>query len=125
MIFAPTDYGETILNAVRAYQTGEFVESEALWSKVLKMNSNNMLAYSGVGKSLYRSGEYKAAMDHFTISKNVEYYSKALEEHLNALIGDKFTLIFLAVIIIVVVLWVIKLIKQFRAFLRNGVKKVM
>lgn len=125
MIFAPTDYGTTILNAVRAYQEGEYEVSEALWNNVLEMNSNNMLAYSGVGKSLYRSGDYKAAMEHFTVSKNVEYYSKALEERLNEVIGDKFTMIFLAVIIIVVAMWLFKLIKQFRAFLRNGVKKVM
>ena len=125
MILSPTDYGTCILEAVRAYQTGEYEKSEALWGEVLQMNSNNMLAYSGVGKSLYRSGNYKAAMEHFTISKNVEYYSKALEEQLNAVIGDKFTLIFLAIIIVVVALWVFKLIKQFRAFLRNGVKKVM
>lgn len=125
MIFTPTDYGTCILEAVRAYQTGEYEASEELWGDVLKMNSNNMLAYSGVGKSLYRSGEYKEAMEHFTISKNVEYYSKALEEHINDVIGDKFTLIFLGVIIIVFGMWVFKLIKQFRAFLRNGVKKVM
>ena len=89
------------------------------------MNSNNMLAYSGVGKSLYRSGEYKAAMDHFTVSKNVEYYSKALEEYINVVIGNSFTWVFLGVIVIVVVMWLFKLAKQFRAFLRNGVKKVM
>lgn len=125
MIFAPTDYGTNILNAVRAYQEGEYETSEALWGEVLKMNSNNMLAYSGVGKSLYRSGDYKAAMDHFTVSKNVEYYSKALEEYINVVIGNSFTWVFLGVIVIVVVMWLFKLAKQFRAFLRNGVKKVM
>ncbi len=125
MIFSPTDYGSAILNAVRAYQTGEYELSEKLWGDVLKANSNNMLAYSGVGKSLYRNGYYKEAMEHFTVSKNVEYYSKALEEQLNAVIGDKFTIVFIGIVVILAVLWIIKLIKQFRAFLRNGVKKVM
>lgn len=125
MIFTPTDYGSSILSAVRAYQTGEYELSEEMWGEVLKMNSNNMMAYSGVGKSLYRNGNYKEAMEYFTISKNVEYYSKALEEYLNELIGSKFTFVFLGIIIILLGVWIFKLIKQFRQFLRNGVKKVM
>ncbi len=125
MIFKPTDYGARILAAVRAYQQGEYQQSEDLWQEVLKMNSNNMLAYSGVGKALYRSGEYRAAMRYFTIAKNVEYYSKALEEYLHELIGNKFTVVFLVIVGIVLVIWIIKTTKQFRSFLRNGVKKVM
>ena len=64
-------------------------------------------------------------MRYFTIAKNVEYYSKALEEYLHELIGNKFTIVFLVIVGIVLVIWIIKTTKQFRSFLRNGVKKVM
>lgn len=123
--FAPTDYGTTILSAVESYQDGEYEKSEELWSRVLEMNSNMTQAYSGAGKSLLRAGEYRRAMDYFRISKNKEYYSKALEQYIGQIISDKFTYIFLILILWFLIAKIWKLIKRFKRFLREGVKKVV
>lgn len=123
--FTPTDYGNTILTAVEAYQDGEYEKSEELWSRVLEMNSNMTQAYSGAGKSLLRAGEYKKAMEYFRISKNKEYYSKALEQYIGQIISDKFTYIFLILVLWFLLSKIWKLIKRFRRFLREGVKKVV
>lgn len=125
VIFEPTDYGKAILNAVKYYRNGEYEQSEQEWIKILKMNSNMTQAYSGVGKSLLRAGQYKEAMRNFKISKNTEYYSKALEEYLMEIIGNKFTYIFLVVVGSFILYGIYKLIKRFRRFLREGVQKVV
>lgn len=123
--FTPTDYGASILAAVKAYHDGEYELSEDMWGRVLEMNSNMTQAYGGAGKSLLRAGEYKQAMENFRIAKNTEYYSKALEQYLSNLIGSKFTYIFLIVVGLFLLSKIWKLIKRFRRFLREGVKKVV
>lgn len=123
--FTPTDYGSSILAAVKAYNDGEYELSEEMWVRVLEMNSNMTQAYSGVGKSLLRAGEFKAAMQNFKIAKNTEYYSKALEEYMSELIGNKFTYIFLIIVALFLLAKIWKLFKRFRRFLREGVKKVV
>ena len=64
-------------------------------------------------------------MENFRIAKNTEYYSKALEQYLSNLIGSKFTYIFLIVVGLFLLSKIWKLIKRFRRFLREGVKKVV
>jgi hypothetical protein len=123
--YKPTDYGKTILQAVKEYHDGNYVESEEAWTKVLKMNSNMTQAYTGVGKSLLRAGKYKEAMANFKIAINTEYYSKALEKYLNETIGNKFTYIFLIIVGLFILYEIYKLVKRFRRFLREGVKKVV
>ena len=123
--FTPTDYGANILGAVKAYSNGEYELSEEMWNRVLEMNSNMTQAYAGVGKSKLRAGEYSEAMRCFKISKNLEYYSKALEAYLGELIGNSFTYIFLVIIGSYLVITGFKTVKRFRRFLREGVKKVV
>ncbi|PWL54567.1 MAG: gluconolactonase, partial [Clostridiales bacterium] len=123
--FKPTDYGTSILAAVKAYNDGEYELSEEMWVRVLEMNSNMTQAYSGVGKSMLRAGEYKLAMENFKIAKNQEFYSKALEQYLSEMIGDKFTYIFLILVGLFLLAKIWKVIKRFRRFLREGVKKVV
>ena len=123
--FTPTDYGANILGAVKAYNDGEYEKSEQMWIRVLEMNSNMTQAYSGVGKSMLRAGEYREAMRCFRISKNLEYYSKALEQYISELIGNSFTYIFLVIVGSYLIFAGFKTIKRFRRFLREGVKKVV
>lgn len=123
--FQPTDYGANILGAVKAYNDGEYELSEEMWVRVLEMNSNMTQAYSGVGKSMLRAGEFREAMQCFKIAKNLEYYSKALEEYISELIGNSFTYIFLAIVGAYLIFTGFKAVKRFRRFLREGVKKVV
>ncbi len=125
IFFRPTDYGDAINKAIIAYRTGEYELSEKMWTKVLKMNSNMTIAYSGVGKSKVRAGDYKGAMHDFRIAQNPEYYSRALELYMKQAIGNKFTYIFLIVVGGFLVYQIYRLVKRFRRFLREGVKKVV
>ena len=64
-------------------------------------------------------------MENFKIAKNQEFYSKALEQYLSEMIGDKFTYIFLILVGLFLLAKIWKVIKRFRRFLREGVKKVV
>lgn len=123
--FRPTDYGDAINKAIIAYRTGEYELSEQMWTKVLKMNSNMTIAYSGVGKSKMRAGDYKGAMADFKIAQNPDFYSKALDAYMKETIGNKFTYIFLTIVGGYLLYQLYRLIRAFRRFLREGVKKVV
>ena len=124
-VFSPTDYGATVLGAVKAYHDGEYELSEELWEKVLDLNSNMTVAYTGAGKSKFRAGDYTGAMADFKVSQNTIYYSKALSEYMKQLIGNSFSYIFLGALALALVMWILRMSKRFRAFLKDGVKKVM
>lgn len=124
-IFRPTDYGETILDAVAAYQNGEYELSEAKWSRALEMNSNMNLAYTGAGKARLRDGNYREAMANFKISKSLVFYSTALDNYMKELIGNSFSYVFIGLMAWFVIAKVVKGVKRFRGFLKDGVKKVM
>ncbi|HHX72692.1 MAG TPA: hypothetical protein GX701_07200, partial [Clostridiales bacterium] len=116
---------DAINKAIIAYRTGEYELSEQMWTKVLKMNSNMTIAYSGVGKSKMRAGDYKGAMADFKIAKNPDFYSKALDAYMKETIGNKFTYIFLTIVGGYLLYQLYRLIRAFRRFLREGVKKVV
>ncbi len=124
-VFSPTDYGAKVLKAAHLYYDGEYEASEAIWSEVLVRNSNMYYAYIGTGKALYRNGEYAEAMKCFREVKNRENYSKALELYMKDAFGNSFGIIVVVLIVLFVGTKTYSGVKKFRAFMRNGVKKVM
>ncbi len=121
----PTDYAKTILAAVKAYKKGNYTESEAMWQRVLEMNSNMIQAYSGVGKSLLRAGEYEKAMEYFKIAMDTSNYSKALDRHLSQIIGNIFPYIFIGLILLFFATKAKGIYTKVRNFFKTGVKKVV
>lgn len=81
IIFEPTEFGLTVNNATRKYYDGDYEGAREDWEKVLKYNTNYYLAYSGIGKSLYRNGDYESAMNYFKKGYNRTNYSNAYKEY--------------------------------------------
>ena len=124
-VYSPTDYGETVLEAASLYYQGEYEASEAVWAEVLRRNSNMAYAYIGTGKALHRKGEYTAAMACFREVDSRSYYSKSLKLYIKESFGNAFTIVFIAIILLIVGVKIYNGVKKFRAFMRDGVKKVM
>lgn len=124
-VYSPTDYGKKVLEAAHLYYDGEYEASEKVWAEVLVRNSNMYYAYIGTGKALYRSGEYAEAMKCFREVENRENYSKALELYMKEAFGNSFGIIVVALIVLFVATKIYNGVKKFRAFMQNGVKKVM
>lgn len=80
-ILTPTPYGQLINSALAEYKRGNYDKSSQYWEQVLKLNGNYDLAYIGIGRSLYRLGEYKKAMKYFKSKYDPENYSKAFQHY--------------------------------------------
>ena len=77
IIYEPTDYALLIWAALDSYHRGDYAQTELIWKKVLSLNANNDLAYTGIGRTLLRRGMYAEAMEAFRLGNNRREYSDA------------------------------------------------
>lgn len=91
--YLPTEYGDKVINAIEMFQDGKYIESKVLWEDVLRRNSNNYMAYIGIGKALYHTGNYKEAMAYLELGGDKSQESLAYEQYRKGIIREKFGLI--------------------------------
>lgn len=77
LVFEITDYGRHLMNALRLNDLGDSEGSNAEWLEVLRSNSNNEMAYIGLGKTYLSEGDNKKAMEYFRLGNSRKYYTKA------------------------------------------------
>lgn len=96
-VFRTTEYGRTLNEAVRSYFRGEEEKAYKLYDQTVNRNANLDFAYSGIGKALFRQGEYKKSMQYFKQSFEQNQYSKAFllyrKQVLRAHFGSVMTII--------------------------------
>lgn len=102
--FVPNEYGGKVLSAIEMFQDGRYVQSKELWEDVLKHNTNNYLAYVGIGKALYHTGDYKEAMKYHELGGNKRQESLAFEKFRASLIRENFLAFTLLLVLVVVVM---------------------
>lgn len=95
-IFEPTEYASLIHSAIEHYNAGRFDASTDEWRKVVRINGNYDLAYSGIGRALLWDGEYREAMTYLRLGKDRENYSKAFSYYRKQVIEEYFGAIFVA-----------------------------
>lgn len=79
-VMAPTEFADTVHNAFELFQQGRYFESKDLWTEAKRMNSLFSYASVGLGESLYREGNYVAAMEAFYHGNDKGGYSDAYWE---------------------------------------------
>lgn len=114
LCFSLTDYGRHLLSALRLNDLGDSEGSIAEWREVLRLNSNNEFAYSGLGKNYLAEGDYKTAMEYFKNGNNRKYYSKALFYYRKELMEENFGKLAGALAVIILIPLIIKYVKKFR-----------
>ncbi|MBQ4227984.1 MAG: hypothetical protein II697_07235 [Clostridia bacterium] len=77
IIFEPTDYWSTMMQAMEAYYAQDFEKSLTLWERIIERNINFDLAYYKAGFCLYRLGRYEKAMEYYKLVNAREAYSDA------------------------------------------------
>lgn len=102
MIFKQTDYGYNINNAINHYHYGEFQKSLPYWKKALSLNSNNDLAYVGIGKIYYQDCKYEEAKKYFRLGNNKVYYSKAYNKTRNQKLRKIFPGLIITIFILII-----------------------
>ncbi len=114
-VFRPTKYASQIHQAIDFYDQGFAVRAKETWEKVLKLNSNFDMAYTGIGKNLLFQEEYESAMENFKLGQNRQYYSVAFQYYRRNLLDDNFTRI---ILILLGIVFFILLLRRFKLFIR-------
>lgn len=114
MKYEITEYGQHLLDALYLDDIGDAEGANAEWMEVLKYNSNNEMAYIGLGKTFLTEGNYKQAMEYFKLGNSRKYYSKAFYYYRMELMENNFSKIMLAIGGLIVLVIVIKAIFKFR-----------
>jgi hypothetical protein len=89
-IFRPTEFAQLLHQGSRLYFDGKYEEASAIWKEVLRRNSNYELAHTGLGKALFKRGNYLAAMEEYAIARNKDGYSLAFGEWRHDFLRENF-----------------------------------
>jgi DNA-binding beta-propeller fold protein YncE len=106
--FGETKYGELINDAVGLRYDGDETQAIEKWQGVLKLNENNELANSGIGKAYLTAGDNKTAMKYLKIAKNRKYYSIAWKRYRNEILTQSLGGIMTVVIVIILLVVIYK-----------------
>lgn len=81
LVYEPTHYADLIHTATVAQYNRNYELAQQTWQEVLDYSAYSELAYIGMGKALYRQGEYKKAMEYFHHGNDRTLYSKAFGKY--------------------------------------------
>ncbi len=97
-----TDYGDTLINAIKNQRERRYDEAENDWLEILKRNNNFDAAYVGLGRAYYRDGRYEDAMEMYKFAYDTENYSTAFKYYRQEWVS-KYALIVPIVVVVVAV----------------------
>lgn len=104
-VFRPTEYASAIMAAMDAYYRGHYEESIREWRRVIRLNANLDLGYTGIGRALLCLGRHKEAMRYFKLANNRVDYSKAFEKYRREVISDRFGFFMLTALVLLAFLF--------------------
>jgi len=84
--FKVSEYGDLINRAVALRYDGDEAMAVGLWEQVLKLDENNELAHTGIGKAYLTAGDYREAMRHLKLGMARDYYSVAYRRYRNEIL---------------------------------------
>ncbi len=87
-VYSPTEYCDTIMNALHNQNEHKYSEAILYWQDVLTRNNNFDLAYIGIGKALYSQEKYEEAMEMLKGAYETDTYSKAFAAIRKNVIGS-------------------------------------
>lgn len=125
--FEPTEFSNTIYQAIDAYLISDYTSSIDLWTEVLKLNQMSNLAHNNIGLNYLYSQQYELAMEHLKISNNKTAYSTAYWEVRNLWLQSNLTWMIITLVSVVAVLFVLKKVddkKQILAPVRRVKQKI-
>ena len=119
-IFRTTAYGRTLNEAVRSYYRGDEEAAYKLYHETINMNANLEFAYSGIGKSLIRQGDYNEAMTYFKESMDQKGYSKAFLLYRKEVLRGYFPIIMTCIVSLVFITFIWRKVRRMK-----GGKKIV
>lgn len=108
LTFDITEYGRSLLDAVRLNNTGDSRGATERWREVLERNSNSELAYVGLGKAYLAEGSYREAMECFELGNSKKYYTKAFSYYRKELMERYLTKAVIALTVLLLGVWLVR-----------------
>lgn len=100
-VFEMTEYGALVQKAQNMYLDGDYEDALPLWEEVLAMDTNSRLAYRGLAKAYYVTGDFEKSMEYAEIAYDYVTYDQAYRQVRNNMIAENFVLIFIGLVILV------------------------
>lgn len=91
-VYELNEYGRSIHGAAKYQAQSDYRAAAEEWKKVVNYNPSFQYAYLGIGKALYRDGDYETAQKYFLIGQDVDYFSEAYKKTRQDFVSDKFTI---------------------------------
>lgn len=101
LIFAETEYGSLINDAVGLRYDGDEAQAIEKWEAVLRLDENNELANTGMGKAYLTAGDNKKAMEYLELGMNRKYYSIAYKRYRNEILTQNMNVIMTVIIVLI------------------------
>ena len=107
LTFKETRYGSLINEAVALRYDGDETQAVQKWQEVLKLDENNELANTGIGKAYLTAGDNVAAMKYLKLGMSRDYYSIAFKRYRNDILRNNMNYIMtgLVVLVIIYIIW--------------------
>jgi tetratricopeptide (TPR) repeat protein len=101
-VYAPTEYGSLINQALRYQGRYEYENASQYWKKAYELNPNSILINMGLGKYQLRAGDYEGVMNSFIATGERQSYSVAFE-----IIREKFLEKHLGKVLLALIIFII------------------
>ncbi len=101
-VFRRTEYGNVLLEAIKAESTQDFDLAINLWTDVLKRNSNFDSAYVGIGQAMYRNKDYANSLAYFESAYDTTNWSNSYKEIRKEWMSTYFLLLILIIVALIV-----------------------
>ncbi len=106
-VYTRTEYGDIIIKALANDNARNYEVAVEDWENILQRNGNFDYAYVGIGKALYRDGNWEGAMEYYKYAYDTEQYSIAFQEYRKEWISKYILLV--PVVVIAVCFGLVKL----------------
>jgi len=117
-IFEPTEFTTVLHEGLELYSEGYYVESEAYWDEILRLNASFGLAHTAMGQALYKQQDYDEAAEEFQIANDKSGYSDAFWEIRNRWMQENLNKIFTLLVGVILLLMLIKYLDKRRKILQ-------
>ncbi|MCL1788311.1 MAG: hypothetical protein FWG38_10040, partial [Defluviitaleaceae bacterium] len=118
-MFERTQYGAYVLEAARLQYNADYRGAADYWRRVLALNPYFQYANLGVGRALYRSGNFEEAQEYFRRAQNAAYFSRAFQQTRAEMLARNFTAIGVGIGVIIALLILKSVLKKIRQFRRQ------
>ena len=104
-ILEPTYFIDTVHTAIAMYADGRYEDALELWTEVQRMDENYRLAASGIAKALHKEERYGDALRQYRSAEDASGYSTSFVEFRHQQFRRFFTLVVLALVLMLFVIF--------------------